>query len=246
MCQSNGTNARRVSVRLRSRRLAQRLLVGVVSDPSVRCEIARLGVMRSFEPDRDPDSASSDVRYEQARFFYSQGRYGEALALYRDLAEDYPHHGDLLAFIGQMHLRGLGTGANRDEAVLWYQRAADAGSPDSCVFLAGVYFKQGRRDEARRLLERAAETNYLPALYYLGRTYELGNGVPIDIGRAYRYFAQAAAKGHVFAQRQLAVRLIRGREGFVGRLRGLRIFAATLLNAFTIRRQDPSDERILA
>jgi len=65
--------------------------------------------------------------------------------------------GDLFAFIGKMHRDGMGTAPDKQEALRWYERAANAGDPAAIVYLAQLDLAAGRLEGAIKGLMRAEE-----------------------------------------------------------------------------------------
>ena len=184
--------------------------------------------------------------YEKAKSLYHARRYREALDVYLSLAETDSRSGEVLLQIGSMYYKGLGTSKNSEEAERWLQRAVEVGSPAAQYYLAAIRSQQGRYAESRELLERAASRAYAPAIYRLGVTYELGHSVPRDRRKAYELFKDAAAAGHVLAQRQIAVSLMRGERGFLLIPTGLLMIAKVLVNFIRFYIANPGDERIQA
>ncbi len=122
-----------------------------------------------------PEGTDFGKEYELAERLLRADRFAEALAIYQHLAETDPK--------------------NPVKAEEWTTKAAEAGSPAAQLHLAGRLSRQSRFQEARSWLECASSNGYAPAIYYLGRMYELGIGMPNkDVERAYEYFEKAAAR----------------------------------------------------
>jgi TPR repeat protein len=87
------------------------------------------------------------------------------------------------------------------------------------IYLAGVMLKWGvggPRDTAASIpyLSRAADARYPDAVYELGKSYEIGFGVPVKFDRALALYDQAAALGQPEAR--AAARRMRTRATFAG------------------------------
>src|SRR3989442_987701 len=80
-----------------------------------------------------------------------------------------------------------------------------AGNHRAQVHLAMARTDQGRFREAIECLEHAAAGGYLPALYVLGRMHELGKWNAVDRARAMQRYKEAAERGHVWAEKRLAL-----------------------------------------
>lgn len=95
-----------------------------------------------------------------------------------------------------------------NEAERWYLLSADQGY-FKAQFQLGQLYNKGKgsvrnpEQEALRYFMKLAEENYPTAQCVLGVKYQLGQGVEQDLNKAVGYFKQAAAQGHVEAQRRL-------------------------------------------
>lgn len=185
-------------------------------------------------------------KYEKAKSFYRSRRYQEALQIYLSLASRDSANGELLLQIGSMYYKGLGTSKDPKEAEQWIGRAVELGSPAARYYLAVIRSHQGRYAETIELLERAAAYAYAPAIYRLGVMYELGDTFARDRVKAYELFARAGAMGHVLAQRQIAVSLMRGERGLLLIPKGLLMIVKALVNFIRFYVADPGDERLQA
>ena len=95
--------------------------------------------------------------YTRAQALCESGRCKEALSFYLSLAERPEAAGDLFAFIGKMYRDGMGTAPDKQEALRWYERAANAGDPAAIVYLAQLDLAAGRLEGAIKGLMRAEE-----------------------------------------------------------------------------------------
>jgi hypothetical protein len=91
---------------------------------------------------------------------------------------------------------------------------ADANDPVAQTALAscydlGMHVKPDGR-ESIRWITKAANQDYVPAEYELGRIYLYGRGIPIDYAQALIWERKAAEKGDPRAQRDLAFMYERG------------------------------------
>ena len=191
------------------------------------------------------DRASSRYEmYERARQLYRARQHRDALAAYVALAAEDPGNADVLLQIGSMYHKGEGTGQQAQEAEQWIQKAVALGSPAAEYYLAAIRSQQGRHTESVELLERATARGYTPAMYHLGVMYALGHSVPLDRHKAHDLFGRAAERGHVLAQRQYALSLMRGERGVTKIPVGLLMMVRALVNSVRFYVADPSDERI--
>ena len=112
-----------------------------------------------------------------------------------------------------------------------YTIAANADYAVGQFYLGALMLRQGVA-EGMQWMQRAADNGYAPAQYWMGRYYEHGmRDLPMDKKRAMAYFRRAAKQGHLFAQRWLALRGVRGKNGIVGFVNGLVCFVSMLIRA---------------
>jgi TPR repeat protein len=100
--------------------------------------------------------------------------------------------------MGQLHDFGFGVTQNDRDALAWYRKAADHGSPAGQRAVGDFYLK-GRAvaadaGEAQRWYQRAANGDDIRAQYELGQLYFNGTGVRRDYVSAYVWFSLAATQ----------------------------------------------------
>lgn len=93
---------------------------------------------------------------------------------------------------------GLGCQANLDEALHWYEKAADHGQHRAGFAVARILEEQRQcYDETiAAWYRRAAEAGYDEAQYAMGYLYELGYVFELDAEVALEWYRLAAAQGH--------------------------------------------------
>jgi TPR repeat protein len=98
--------------------------------------------------------------------------------------------------------------------------------------------------EGAAWIQKAAVQGYAPALYRLGLLYRDGLGVTASKDEAYNCWERAAAFGHPYAQREIALELVKGRAGLAGVARGLYWFLRMPLLAVRLISKDPDSEML--
>jgi TPR repeat protein len=101
-----------------------------------------------------------------------------------------------------------------DKGFISVQQRAEANDPAALTILAscydlGMHVKPDGK-ESIRLITKAANPNYVPAEYQLGRIYLYGRGLNIDYALALLWESKAAERGDPRAQRDLAFMYERG------------------------------------
>lgn len=181
-------------------------------------------------------------QYETASSLLKADKHGEAFRIYRALADSGIRDPQLFYQLGWMSRKGLGTAADAGQAERWFSGAAELGSAPGQFTMAVLLVERGDYDSARAWLEQAAAQGYTPAIYHLGRMYELGRWGPLDKAKAIRHFEEAARRGHVWAERQLAVSLLRGAQGISRIPEGAKRFIVVIVKAWRLRARDPDSE----
>merc|ERR1719431_1684847 len=127
------------------------------------------------------------------------------------LGKMYLEKGDVQAQVGlgQLHYQG-GRGVNMDHqnALNYFQQAADAGNAVAMAFLGKMYLdgKGVTKDykKAFEYFQKAVEQNWVDGQLHLGNMYYHGWGVRKDFKMATKYFNLASQSGHVLAFYNLA------------------------------------------
>ena len=112
------------------------------------------------------------------------------------------------------YLRGQGTAADANAALLWVSSAAKAGNPVA-QYLLGALYQQGDHVKADPAIAfawfaRAAEKGNLKAMHNLAIAYAQGLGTVKDEAKAAEWFTRAAEHGYVDSAFDLAVLYERG------------------------------------
>jgi TPR repeat protein len=144
-----------------------------------------------------------------------------------------------------MYQTGTGTSKNPAEAEHWYRRAGSDGSGRAEAYLGSLLRQRQDSKGEREAFEASAAKGYAPASYHLGQMYMFGLGVPVDHARAYAYFEEAANRGHLFARRMLARRMLMGRLGLRYVPAGLAGYFAVVWTAVRSGWRDPDAEQFL-
>jgi TPR repeat protein len=110
--------------------------------------------------------------------------------------------------------------------------------------LAGLLVQQRRTTEALEWLHRAASHGYAPAMYYLGAAHGATGWAERDRNRAFEYYRKAADKGHLLAQRQIAMGWLKGDAGVSRIPLGVMMLVRTFWRAWMLLAFRPDDERI--
>lgn len=150
------------------------------------------------------DTARSQIALTRSEFamgradnLYRQGDYQAAAGEYASAAEMNNPRGQYL--LGRMQAKGEGVPRNRQEALRWTMKSADQGYPPADVDM-GLRFLYGNdvpldHEKAVFHFRRAAEREFVLAMYYMGLVNAHGLGVRQSSTEALRWFRMAKAYG---------------------------------------------------
>ncbi len=141
-----------------------------------------------------------------------------------------------------MYLQGQGVQSNEQEAFRWFLQSSEGGSAEGDFNLAKCYVRRGQYDLAFNYYQRAASKDFTPAWVRLGRMYEAGKGVGRSLDSAYACYEKDALKNHMFGLKHLALLLLAGHQGVLGRLRGVGLFIKALYIAVRFGSTDSESE----
>ena len=163
----------------------------------------------------EPFCMKEEAWYMMGQAYQELNDYRKAVACFKKAAAmDCP---EAFAMVGDAYYKGCGVKENPAMAFRWYRKGADWGDINAKLKLADCY-KRGigckldfskAMEQYLHLAERTGRywQRYADgigtALYEIGRMYLLGEGVPIDLKRAVKYFRLAAKKGNRAAENEL-------------------------------------------
>jgi len=170
------------------------------------------------------------------------GRYDEAYAQFRKLADAGDGWASL--YLGWMMQKGLGHQADAAKAERFYLDAHERSVLDAQYYLGCLYRSLKRYREAFHHLEGAASRGHPSAAYWAFVMCSDGEGVPRDEDKASQLLRQAADLGHVYAKRDLAKRMARGKFGLSKIPLGVFSLIANFFSAAGIASSNLEDVRL--
>ena len=193
--------------------------------------------MESNFEDRELFSA----RFEAAHKLYETDPEFALIEL-KNLAES----GSLKSMICLGSIFGDGIAVQKDieQAEFWYKRAINSGSFRASYYLGALYLRRKEYLKAEMTLSMAANGNYPPALYLLGKHYVFGAGGKKNINMGLDLLERGSKFNHIYARRYLATTLLRGECGTIGRIRGICLLVTGFIEGLRIAFRDPSSPRL--
>jgi TPR repeat protein len=173
---------------------------GVVTAGSHDAVIYQAAVSRSLL-----EQGLSSTTFERGLKAFVAGRHGEAIDLWRPLAET--GHVQAQYNLGIAYSRGTGVAPDIHLAIDWWERAGRQGYRDA-LFNLGLTYSTGfgvPKDESRaaKWWLQAAELGDAVAQYQIGKMYARGEGLPQNTDLAIQWWQKSAASGFDKAARLL-------------------------------------------
>ena len=147
-------------------------------------------------------SSASQEKFLRGVDAYARGNYAEAANLW--LVESYEGSSDAQFNLGVLYIEGKGVAQNRNEALFWFTRAAEAGHVEAQYNLGHLYFEDKENSESVAIAvawwRKAAEQGFTIAQYNFGRALFYGVGIEKNIEQARFWMEQSAFGGEEVAK----------------------------------------------
>jgi TPR repeat protein len=189
-----------------------------------------------------PRLVANTTSSKVAQALLKAGQYEEAFARLKDLANSGDGWASL--HLGWMYHKGLACSADLDKAEQNYLRAYENGLPEAALYLGRVYKSMARYQDALRFLKEAASKEDPSAAYWAYAIYSDPASGEQDPRKATEFLEKAASLGHVFARRDLAKRMIRGKRGVSRIPYGIWSLIANVVRTARIAASDREDPRL--
>lgn len=125
---------------------------------------------------------------------YNKGEYAQAVELYKKAAAQGNHEAEFS--LGYCFEKGHGVEKNVTEALAHYRVAADHNHAKAFFNMGCVYEEQGKKEEAFKCYQKAADLGNANAKNNLAYCYLDGVGTARNAERALALFREAAAEGN--------------------------------------------------
>ncbi len=168
-------------------------------------------------------------------------RYGEAHSILTKLAEAgsaWAHQG-----LGSLYWYGHGVRKDRSQSLVHYEAAYDGGEHSVVNTIGDLHFKAGHPEKALEWFRKESDRP-TSSLYGQYKVLKTSPNLRSHAGEADEILKSAAAAGHVFARREMAIRMMKGQKTMGTRLQGLRAWFRLFPDALRLVRNDPYDERL--
>lgn len=141
------------------------------------------------------------AEFNQGEAAYQQKDYVNAFQIFSKLANEYHEYSAYAQnYLGYMYLNSQGVAQDYNQAMTWFQKAANKGNPSAQNNLGWMYLnsKGVAQDynQAMTWLQKAANQGNPNAQNSLGWMYFYGKGVPQDYHQSRFWYQKAANQGH--------------------------------------------------
>eukprot|EP01127_Copromyxa_protea_P009134 TRINITY_DN2130_c0_g1_i3.p1 TRINITY_DN2130_c0_g1~~TRINITY_DN2130_c0_g1_i3.p1 ORF type:complete len:773 (+),score=136.09 TRINITY_DN2130_c0_g1_i3:692-3010(+) len=146
-----------------------------------------------------------EIKYKYFRYFIAHGTPEEQRLIYTWSIREKTDDDRLLFLLGAMYHTGIGTHPDIEEAVKYYELAAQKGNSSAMANLGRLYAERARYAESFQWRKMAVAKGDTATLYELALHYYAGQGTKRDIPEAMRLLTMAARNGHPDAKKMLAL-----------------------------------------
>jgi TPR repeat protein len=182
----------------------------------------------------------NSLRERTAHRMLKDERFREALPLLEQTASAGSAWAE--EWLGYMHAAGRGVRKNPEKSIRHYEFAYEGGR-HSANNVGRAHFRAERAEAA---LDWFRKDPYYPSssLYWQHRVLKAHPHLQQYPEEADEILVKAADAGHVYAKRDLALRMIKGQRQFGTRLQGLRAWWHMMRHAYRLVMNDVDDERL--
>jgi TPR repeat protein len=120
------------------------------------------------------------------------------------------------------------------EAESWFKRAATKRYSKAYYWLARLYLKQGRNEDAKLAIDMGVAAGDVPSIHLLARLYLSGKLYEKNLSKATELLETAAARGNIVAKGMLGRVLLSSRKGSQIWFRGLRLLLGAVAGIFVV------------
>jgi len=112
-----------------------------------------------------------------------------------------------MSFLGSLYESGTGVPADINQALKYFNEAADKGDAES-MFHLGTYHMTISRDYSKATFNflRAGEKGHPEAFFRLGYMESHGWGCPVDLAKSKQFYARADSLGFSYARQQTVLK----------------------------------------
>jgi TPR repeat protein len=146
--------------------------------------------------------------YENGIEFYKKAQYKDAMDKFMIAAKN--NNNKAMLAIAIMYINGDGVKKDQDEALKWFEKAANAKNSYAYIKLGNIYAAKEDYKNAFKWFEKAANNGDIKAAYNLGYFYTGGLGVTRDLKKSLQWYEKAAIAGNIDAQLNLGFMYIAG------------------------------------
>jgi len=183
------------------------------------------------------------VQFSDIENLYFSGQYEKAFKLCSEGAK--AGNVKCQRFLGWIYYTGKGHPVDFDMSAKWFRKAIQSDDAEAMYGLAGLHYSKKEYEQALSWYDKSATGGYVPGMFRAGLMFLHGLGMQKNISLAYEKFYEAAKEGNLPAKRAYLVLLLKGYEGWVGRIKAVPALIMLTFKAFYLAYKDPNDRRLM-
>lgn len=183
-------------------------------------------------------------KIDEALNYLEQEDYATAFESFCALIAEGVTDSRVYLHLGWLYQTGCGTEKNIAKAKEFYLKSAAAGEVLGDFYLGTIYRDEGLLDKAIEFFTRPAEKGHPSSAYWLSCMFADTGSDVINSARAKHYLELACQSGHVFAQRDRALAMLRGTFAQKQVLKGLIGLVKSYARGFYLAFTDPNSHKL--
>lgn len=191
--------------------------------------------------DQGHNGAIKSLGERSAYQLCEEKRYGEALPILEKAANGGSAWAE--ECLGNIYWNGRGVACDLGLAMKYFQAAYDGGRRSVANDIGRLHYQLGRPELALEWLRKATDQP-ISSLYRQHEVLRTNPSLESYLGESDELLKKAAESGHVFAKRDMALRMMKSGQALRLRLLGLQKWLAVFPYAIRLVMKNESDERL--
>lgn len=180
-----------------------------------------------------------NLKYELAYKAYTEGDFEKSFRLYKSIAEEGYSNASL--YVGECYYHGWGVEINDSKAIFWLKKVSGDDKGKAVFILGKIFGGQSKYQEAYSLYKKSSDCGYYPAFYKMAVYEEFGYLGAKSKENIFHLYEKAALAGHIFAKKEMGLRLIKGWGGPSRFFEGVLIYFSAFADLYRAIKNDLLD-----
>ena len=192
-----------------------------------------------------PLPSKTDGQYErhcEAYNSFKQRRYLDSLSIFTELSDN----GSALApaYVGMIYSRGLDVEVDDVKALWYFDLSSKRGCNYGTLWAGELLRDQNKITECVEYYKRGLMRGSAACSYRMYFLYANGR-LSISKENADKYLLFASKAGHVYARREIILKMRKGECGIIARLRAIPLLLKVLYDTTSLISRDPANELLM-